>query len=129
MTKKQKLEEARYKNSAMVHTKKRLAQRYPKIYRSITHSDLKNAPYIRLFPTRESSRIVTAIMINDNIIYIVKSLSKNMIHTVLTESQVQELIDNGNLDISLERKSLEEAILSQYKTYTRYIDAKSREEI
>ena len=129
MTKKQKLEEQRYKNSAMIHTKKRLCQRYPKIYRVVSYADLKTAPYLRLFPTRETSRIVTAVLVKGYTIYTIQSLAKNMIHTVLTEAQVQELITEGNLGITLEESALKTGIESKYKTYTRYIDALEQGEI
>ena len=128
MTKRQKKEQAQYQTTAMIHVRKRLAQRYPDIYKEITMKDIRQAPSLRLFPTRGDSRIVTAVLVDEHIIYIVQSVAKNMIHTVLTEAQVKELIEEGGLDIRIEESMLRDGIESKYKTYKRYMEVRGNEQ-
>ena len=122
-TKKQ-IEFMAYQNDASVHTRKRLAQRYPTIYRDISLKDLRNAPSIHLCNAQGPCRIIFAVLVVDTIVYVVKSQHLAIVHTVLTEAMVTERLEELGIESTSLDESVREALTARYKSYSKYIEGR-----
>ena len=127
MTKRQKIELQKYFTDAHNHVLRRLEERYPD--RKITIKDLKEAPCIKLFPTRGDNNWVTCCLVNDEFVFYVRDRVTHMFNTVLTEAQVRDRIKEWGLDITFTESELRHSIESQYKTLETWREGMKKEAV
>ena len=118
MTKRQKIELQKYFTDAHNHVLRRLDERYPN--RKITIKDLKEAPFIKIFPTKGDNNWVTCCLVDDEFVFYVQDRNTKMFHTVLTEEQVKARIEKWGLGITFTNEELRHSIESVYNTLETY---------